>query len=187
MKLFVVPAAVVAAAVLASLAPSAAQAAPTADAPTTAALDARTAPDPSRYVAAPDAAAAERLLDGLAAGRVAAAGVQYGPCVLYPSPIRIRTDGKVGTKPHTKCSVPVTSIHHSTDMRYKSFIWWRLKGTKTASNRGQAGLQQKNVGFSCASDEQSGWGSTTLGTIVYGGKTYYARVYPARVSLACGG
>jgi len=35
--------------------------------------------------------------------------------------------------------------------------------------------------------EKSGWGSTTAGTIVYRGKTYYARVYPARVSLPCGG
>ena len=70
---------------------------------------------------------------------------------------------------------------------YKSFIWWKLKGTKTASNRGVASLQQKNAQFKCVSSEKSGWGSTTAGTIVYRGKTYYARVYPARVSLSCGG
>ncbi len=140
-----------------------------------------------RYVAASDPAEAERLLDGLESGRVAAAGVAYGPCKLYPSPIRIRSDGKVGTKPQTKCTTAVTSIRHSTDMRYKSFIWWKLKGTKTAANAGQSSLQQKNVGFACVSDESSGWGSTTLGTVVLGGKTYYARVYPDRVTLKCGG
>lgn len=37
------------------------------------------------------------------------------------------------------------------------------------------------------SSEKSGWGSTTAGTIVHRGKTYYARVYPARVSLSRGG
>lgn len=141
----------------------------------------------SAYVAADSPGEAQELLNGLAAGGFAKVAVSYGPCTLYPSPIRIRSDGKVGTKPQTKCSAPVTSIRHSTDMRYKSFIWWRLKGTRKAGNQGRASLQQKNVGFSCVSDERSGWGSTTLGTIVYGGRTYYARVYPARVSLNCGG
>lgn len=117
---------------------------------------------------------------------MSAARVRYGPCTLYPSPIRKRY-GNVRTKPHTKCSVRVSSIHHSTDLRYKSFIWWKLKGTKTARNTNQFSLQQKNAEFQCVSSEESGWGSTTLGKIVYRGKTYYARVYPARVSLNCGG
>lgn len=147
----------------------------------------RAADTSGQYVAANSPEEAFKLLDGLAAGRVAAATVKYGPCTLYPSPIRIRTNGKVGTKPQTKCSVPVTRIEHSTDMRYKSFIWWKLKGTKNSSNTGQKTLQQKNVEFTCVSDEKTGWGSTTAGKIVYGGKTYYARVYPARVSLKCGG
>lgn len=88
-----------------------------------------------------------------------------------------KPNGYVRTKPHTKCTVPVATIHHSTDFRYKSFIWWKLRGTKNATSHGVASQQ----------DKKTGWGSTTLGRIVYGGKTYYARVYPARVSLNCGG
>ena len=139
-----------------------------------------------RYVLADSPSEANRVLDRLDSGQLSAASVRYGPCTLHPSPIRKR-NGYVRTKPHTKCTVSVTSIRHSTDLRYKSFIWWKLKGTKTASNRGVASLQQKNAQFKCVSSEKSGWGSTTAGTIVYRGKTYYARVYPARVSLSCGG
>lgn len=144
-------------------------------------------PHGGRYVAAASLGQALTTLDRLEAGELAAGSVSFGPCTLYPSPIRLRSNGWVGTKPQTKCSAAVTSINHSTDMRYKFLIWWRLKGTRTAGNQGQSSLQQKNVEFACDSDEETGWGSTTLGTVVYGGKTYYARVYPERVSLDCGG
>ena len=120
----------------------------------------------------------------------AALSVRYGPCTLYPSTVYLRASsnyGAVGAKPYTKCTVPVTSIKHSTDLRYKSFIWWRLATTKTGGNYGVASYTQKNVEYYCKSKEQSGWSGTTLGTIVYGGRTYYARVYQAAVSLSCGG
>lgn len=143
--------------------------------------------DPVPYVAADDPAEAARLLRAQGTGRSTAGSIKFGPCVLYPSPIRIRTSGRVGTKPHTKCEKYVTSIHHSTDLRYKSFIWWKLKGTKKATGSRTRSLLQKNVEFSCDSSEKTQWASTTLGTIVYNGRTYYARVYPARESLPCGG
>lgn len=139
------------------------------------------------YIEARSPDEAYRYLEGLQDGTIARASVRFGPCVLYPSPIRLRTSGKVGTKPQTKCSVEVSSIHHSTDLRYKSFIWWKLKGTREANNSREQSLQQKNVEFSCDGDERTGWASTTLGTIVYGGRTYYARVYPSNASLDCGG
>ncbi|WP_456696064.1 hypothetical protein [Aeromicrobium sp. P5_D10] len=138
------------------------------------------------YIEADSPTEALQTLDALEAGLLRTS-VKYGPCVLYPSPIRIRTDGNVGTKPHTKCSTAVTAIAHKTDMRYKSFIWWKLRGSKPGGNRGQKSYYQKNVSFKCKSKEESWWGSTTLGEVRYGDKTYYARVYPAHAKLKCGG
>lgn len=50
----------------------------------------------------------------------AAASVRYGPCTLYPTKVYLRASsnyGAVGVKPLTKCTVPVSSIRHSTDLR----------------------------------------------------------------------
>lgn len=120
-----------------------------------------------------------------------AASVRYGPCTLYPTPTYLRTSSdrkNVGAKPRTVCSVPVTSISHASDLRYKSFIWWKKAGsTHTGGNRGVAKYEQTNVEYRCVRSEQTGWTGTTAGTIVYGGKTYYARVYFDERSLACGG
>lgn len=54
-------------------------------------------------------------------------------------------------------------------------------------NYGRTQLQQKNAEFKCVSGEKTGWANTTAGTIVYNGKTYYARVHAKRISLTCGG
>ncbi|MFV0463015.1 MAG: hypothetical protein ACK5MP_07485 [Nostocoides sp.] len=120
----------------------------------------------------------------------AALSVRFGPCTLYPADIHLRASsnyGAVGVKPYTKCTVPVSSIKHSTDLRYKSFIWWRLATTKTGGNYGVASHTQKNAEYFCKSKEKTCWSGTTLGTIVYGGRTYYARAYQTAVSLSCGG
>lgn len=102
----------------------------------------------SPYVVADSPAEAERLLDSLeegalngspAASSPTAARVQYGPCTLTPSSVYLRTSsGKkaVGFKPITKCSVPATKIHHSTDLRHKWGVWWRHKVTITGQNSG---------------------------------------------------
>jgi len=37
------------------------------------------------------------------------------------------------------------------------------------------------------SSERTGWSGTTAGTIVYAGRTYYARVYQTATTLSCGG
>ncbi len=117
--------------------------------------------------------------------------MKYGPCVLYPSVVYLRKSSSyrdVGTKPYTKCDVAVTSIRHSTDLRYKSFIWWKKAGdTTTGGNSAASSYTQRNVGYRCVSDESTGWSGTTAGTIVYAGKTYYARVYQPVKTLDCGG
>lgn len=145
-----------------------------------------------RRVSADSPADAEKKLAALEAGgpTALAAAVSYGPCTLYPSVMYLRKSSNysnVGTKPYTRCEVPVSSIRHSTDLRYKSFIWWRKATTKTGGNSGVASYTQKNVEYRCVSSESTGWSGTTAGTIVYGGRTYYARVYQAVKTLDCGG
>ena len=152
---------------------------------------------PSLYVVADSPAEAERLLDlleeGALSGRPAtssttAARVQYGPCTLTPSSVYLRTSsGKkaVGFKSITKCSVPVAKIHHSTDLRHKWGVWWRHKVTITGQNSGVASYTQKNVAWKCKGADSTTWSATTLGTITYKSKRYYARVYAAPRVLAC--
>ena len=60
-------------------------------------------------------------------------------------------------------------------------------GHEGAVNRGVASWQQRNAQFKCVGSQKSGWGGTTMGTMVYWGRTYSYRVYPARVSLHCVG
>lgn len=99
---------------------------------------------PSPYIEASSAEDAEQkfqaLEDGGAAAR--ATSVKYGPCTLYPSVMYLRASSKygaVGSKPYTKCTVPVSSIRHAADLRYKSFIWWKKAGpTTTGGNSGVA-------------------------------------------------
>lgn len=123
--------------------------------------------------------------------RAAAGFVKYGPCKLYPRKVWLRTSSgrkDVGTKPRTECTKTVSSIRHSTDMRYKSFIWWKKAGTyKSGPARGTKAHTSNNVGYRCKSGEKTWWAGTTLGTMVYNGRTYYARVYTAKLRLPCGG
>ncbi len=153
---------------------------------------------PSQYVEASSPEEADMLLTQLessggsmSASAAVAASVRYGPCVLNPSVMYLRESSNyeaVGTKPYTTCTVPVTSIRHSTDLRYKSFIWWKKAGsTHTGGNSGVASYTQKSVEYYCKSSEKTGWSGTTAGTIVYAGRTYYARVYQTATTLSCGG
>ncbi|WP_158013357.1 hypothetical protein, partial [Carbonactinospora thermoautotrophica] len=117
-----------------------------------------------------------------------AASVQYGPCVLYPTTVYLRTSSNkkaVGFKPYTKCSVPVTSIHHESDLRYKWYLWWRKAGTWKGGNWNASSYTQRNIEYFCKGSSSTTWAGTTLGTIVYRGRTYYARVYPTQKKLAC--
>lgn len=82
----------------------------------------------------------------------------------------------------------VTSIHQDSDLRYKSFIWWKKAGpTIGGGNTGEKSYEQRNVEYRCVSSEKTGWTGTTSGRIVYRSRTYYARVYFTESSLVCGG
>jgi hypothetical protein len=144
----------------------------------------------SPYILASGPADAERKLSALASRLpgVHPLDVQYGPCVLKPSNVYLRKSwgyGAVGTKPQTTCTTAVTSIHHDTELHYAWYLWWPSAGTWSGSNTGVAAYTQRNVAYSCVGDTTTTWQGTTLGTIVYGGHTYYARVYTPQAELDC--
>jgi len=119
--------------------------------------------------------------------KAAAAGFKFGPCTLEPSVIYMRTSGGLGAKPYTRCEVPVTSIRQDTDLRYKWGLWWRLaRSYPGPGNQGQARYEQRNVQWICQGADSTTWAGTTVGTIVYGGETFYARVYQAASEQPCG-
>src|SRR4051794_29301135 len=63
--------------------------------------------------------------------------VRYGPCTLYPSNIYLRKSsnhGAVGSKPVTKCTTAVTSIHHDTGLHYAWYLWWPSVGPWSGGN-----------------------------------------------------
>lgn len=58
----------------------------------------------------------------------------------------------------------------------------------TGGNSGLAAYAQRTAaGDFCRGKEETGWYATLSGTIVYGGRTYYARVCHTADSLFCGG
>ncbi|WP_017975676.1 hypothetical protein [Actinopolyspora halophila] len=158
---------------------------------------AQTGAQTSRYVKASSPEQAMRILDALQSPQTAspsdkalAANVQYGPCTLKPSVIHLRTSGDrntLGAKPVTTCEVPVTSIRHDTDLRYKWWLWWSLADSYPGpGNQNQKRYEQKNVAWRCNGADSTTWAGTTVGTMVFGGETYYARVYQTPVDKDCG-
>ncbi|MGH3501842.1 MAG: hypothetical protein ACRDQA_13305 [Nocardioidaceae bacterium] len=162
--------AIVLAAVAATLTAPAQAAAPDGETTSTSADADATTPTPtatedpalSQYVQADSPAEAEQKLNALEEGATASvANVRFGPCWLHPTPTYLRTSSNkrnVGAKPYTTCSVPVTSIRHASDLRYKSFIWWKKAGkTHYGQNFGEKSYTQRNVEYRCVSKEESGW------------------------------
>lgn len=125
-----------------------------------------------------------------------AATPDYGPCVLEPTEVHVRTktpggDAKIiGFKPVTRCSHPVDSIKHESKLKYQYWMVWRdapLKsGVPTRSyNRGQSKLEQKNIEFHCNGLVDTNFIGSTTGTIVDGDKTYTATVNTKPFREAC--
>lgn len=145
----------------------------------------------SPYVEASSPEEANKILDNLEVAPGASVAKSYGPCTLTPTSVYQRTSYNkqaVGTKPVTRCSVNVTQINHSIDMRYRSAVWWNLAGTyNTGPARFSKAHESKTVAYPCVSKESTKWTSSTLGTISWGGKYYYARVYSDIRTLNCGG
>ena len=133
---------------------------------------------------------------GAPAAQPYAATPDYGPCVLEPTEVHVRTktgDGDariIGFKPVTKCSRPVTSIKHESKLKYQYWMVWKdapLKsGVPTRSyNQGQSKLEQKNIEFRCNGLVDTNFIGTTTGTIVDGDKTYTATVDTEPFREAC--
>ncbi|MGP5397407.1 hypothetical protein [Arthrobacter rhombi] len=150
-----------------------------------------TAAPQSQYVQADSPAEAAAILDRLEnsrAGALAPLGVRFGPCVLHPANIHPRKSSNrnaVGVKPYTKCSAQVSSIRHSTDLRYKKLLWWKKAGTYTGGNVREKSYTQRDIAYRCKGKAKTTWSGTTAGTIRYNGRTYYARVYQTPQKIAC--
>ncbi|MCK7660710.1 LGFP repeat-containing protein [Corynebacterium antarcticum] len=124
---------------------------------------------------------------------------EYGPCVLNPSALHIRTDPRpdgdtgpyVAFKPQTQCGtkkapIRVSSIHHHGRIMYKYYTKWNQAAENDVSNTNSSSLLQKKLEEKCDGTAVNTllWGSAQ-GTIVYNGKTYYATVKPPQKKLDC--
>lgn len=105
----------------------------------------------------------------------------YGPCTLNPGAVYLRKEydyKAAGNKHITTCTTPVTSITHAEEIHYKWYAWWKKAGGTTMSGgRNIAKLEQKNVVKTCKGTTNTTFIGSTLGTIVWKNKTYYARSY----------
>ena len=125
---------------------------------------------------------------GGAASMGAAARVDFAPCELYPTRVYRRTSSgrqAIGFKPYTVCDVPVASIRHNSELRYKQLVWWRTKITRSGGNSDEARYTQRNIEYYCAGTKSTTWRGTTQGAITWRGKTYYTRVYTAPKTENC--
>ncbi|MBV7294307.1 hypothetical protein KRX55_11710 [Corynebacterium sp. TAE3-ERU16] len=124
---------------------------------------------------------------------------EYGPCVLNPSALHIRTDPRpdgdtgpyVAFKPQTQCGtkkapIRVSSIHHHGRIMYKYYTKWNQAAENDVSNTNSSSLLQKKLEEKCDGTAVNTllWGSVQ-GTIVYNGKTYHATVKPPQKKLDC--
>lgn len=115
---------------------------------------------------------------------------KYGPCWLRPHGVHTRKSGSwgtVGAKPETECKVPVSVIRHETTLRYSWYIWWLQAGwAHVETDTNSKWFQSVELEYKCRGKEMTTWTGTTLGTIVFRGHRYYARVYHGVRDLACG-
>jgi len=71
-------------------------------------------------------------------------------------------------------------------LRYKYYTAWRLalSGVRDSAYNTNR-LDQNNIAFTCNGKVDTRFIGVTLGTIVYHGKTYYARSYSKVANLPC--
>lgn len=115
---------------------------------------------------------------------------EYGPCVLEPQNIHLRSSSNnttIGFKSLTTCDHPVTSIHHETRLMYKYYLNWNEAASRTNSrNTGKARLYTENLERDCGEkDVWTNFAGETNGTIEWNGKTYYSYVRPPFARLEC--
>ena len=155
--------------------------------------------EPLSYVEADSPEEAQRIFEQLdsgippasmggAASMGAAARVDFAPCELYPTRVYRRTSSgwqAIGFKPYTVCDVPVASIRHNSELRYKQLVWWRTKITRSGGNSDEARYTQRNIEYYCVGTKSTTWRGNTQGAITWRGKTYYTRVYTAPKTENC--
>lgn len=116
-------------------------------------------------------------------------GVQYGPCYLEPRYIHWRTKSgpgaRIGFKPVTKCETKVSLIKHETRLMYEYWNFWKTAYSQPWKASNTSYTEQTNLDFYCRGDVRTLFWGDTKGTIVYGGKEYYAYVMPPSMRFNC--
>lgn len=151
---------------------------------------------PMRYFFADSLAEAERIFEEMRHN--SAAGVEFGPCILEPRNVHVRTKTRdkdartIGFKPFTHCNYPVDMIKHRSRMYYSYYTNWLsmglLNGNPTTSvNYHQATLEQKNVEFHCNGLVGTSFKGETIGEIHIPGRArpMYAKVITDEFSERC--
>lgn len=123
-----------------------------------------------------------------------AAGKEYGPCTLHPENIHLRSSSgfqTVGFKARTSCTTKVDSIDHQLQLNTHHWFpppmgWWARRAEVNLGNKSQKSLYTQKLEFECQGNKPNLFGGSARGVISYGGKNYYARVYPPLSRINCG-
>jgi hypothetical protein len=95
----------------------------------------------------------------------------------------------VGFKPVTTCPFPVTSISMTSQMyKYHDFgLFTTAQGAPSArDNQGEMSLTDRNIAVGCTDTKTTTWYGVTDGTVIIGGKPFYATAATPDADLACG-
>lgn len=119
-------------------------------------------------------------------------GLDPFTCTLSPSVVHIRTSSarrSVGAKPYTDCETGTPSLISQSSTLF--IVEWagavyRPMATRTATSRGVARLEQKNVEWFCVNRNRSRFQQETTGYSVQMGRTYQSAVISRIDELACG-
>lgn len=123
-----------------------------------------------------------------------ASTVRYGPCVLNPNNIHMRTksgdEPSVGFKPTTECKVDgkpkrIGGIHHDSKLTYKYYIWWKNAALDSDGKNNVSKFTSKNLKEVCDGDVGTTFWGSVQGTITYNGENYYATVMPPQDRFEC--
>ncbi|QRY61457.1 hypothetical protein JVX90_13655 [Gordonia sp. PDNC005] len=153
---------------------------------------------PMRYIFANSLAEARQFFKDIE-NHVANGAIEYGPCVLSPQNVHIRTKTRIdgdprllGFKSLTECSYPMERIEHTSRLYYSYYTMWLnvnlLSGNPTPDDATNSNrLYQQNVIFRCNGVVGTSFKGETIGMIKIPGraKPMYAKVITNESKFDC--
>lgn len=119
---------------------------------------------------------------------------EYGPCVLDPRKIHIRTDSgpqkAVGLKPKTTCKVgsslvTASKIDHYSRLVYEYYTQWNDAADNRAVAYNVSSMESKKLVEICDGDVSTLFWGSARGQIIYNNKNYFANTKPPKEKLDC--